>query len=196
MPAVPYRLIVRGSYPNVDEIINVFYYVGDGTGPTATELISEFTTGVVIPWLAAVSASYFIRSAEAYALDNDSDFASVSYSASPGSRSGDALPGFVSYTFRLNRTVRTVRNGRKAFVGVSETDIDALGVPTTAQETRLLNLATALALVLPVGGGDNNYSPGVLHTVINGVAQTPPGTVLGVLSAAFVRVSSQNTRKK
>jgi hypothetical protein len=47
-----------------------------------------------------------------------------------------------------------------------------------------------------VGGGDNNYSPGVLHTVINGVAQTPPGTVLGVLSAAFVRVSSQNTRKK
>jgi hypothetical protein len=196
MPAVPYRLIVRGSYPNVDEIINVFYYVGDGTGPTAAELISEFTTAVVIPWLAAVSASYFIRSAEAYALDNDSDFASVSYSASPGSRSGDALPGFVSYTFRLNRTVRTVRNGRKAFVGVSETDIDALGVPTTAQETRLLNLATALALVIPVGGGDNTYSPGVLHTVINGVAQTPPGTVLGVLSAAFVRVSSQNTRKK
>lgn len=195
MAVKSYRLIVHGTYPGVDQILNVFYYVGDGVDISANDLLAAFNTGILPTWTAAVSVDYFITHMEAYALDDAADFGSLSV-GTDGDRTGEALPGFVSWTFRLNRTVRTVRNGRKAFVGVSEGDIGAQGAPTTAQIARLTAFSNVLGLVLDGATSGDTYSPAVLHTIINGVPQTPPGTLLGVSSVDFVRVSSQNTRKK
>lgn len=196
MAVKTYKMVVQGFYPNVDTILNVFWYAGDGDTIAAADLISFFLADVVPSWLACVNENYALQHIEAYALEDSADFANYSSSTLAGGRTGEASPGFVGWAFRLNRAVRTVRNGRKTFTGVSEGDLQGVGTPTSAQATRLATLGTKLAANIPITPGPDVYSPGVLHKVINGVPQTPPGTILGISGADFIRVSSQNTRKK
>lgn len=107
-----------------------------------------------------------------------------------GSRAGDALPSFVSWTFRLNRSNRLTRNGRKAFAGVAEQDQDD-GIPNPAIVGALTDLAALMSSMI-VSPNGNQYAPVIIRRPL---PTFPPGVFSYIETASFSRISTQNTRK-
>ena len=129
-------------------IVNIFYYKDDETGPAVG--LSAVTTAfndLVLP------AVFDIQSFEVEGVDLRTRLLGggvedvISLAGQFGARVGDAQPSFNAYGFKLIRTNINIRNGSKRFAGVAEADTDGNN-PTPEMDGILADVATALAETL------------------------------------------------
>lgn len=186
-----YRLLYRTRSGEGIDCLNVFYYENLIVGGSAATLNGAFVDELLPLILDVVNVAQEVVNMESINLYDETDF-HVSIYASGGNRVGTYLPAFVGYAFRLNRASRALRNGRKTFAGVTEEDIEAAGEPVVAFQPVLDALAVGLSAELtdPVNG--SVWRPRIVR--LDPVTGLPQITI-GLSSAQFVRVSSQNSRK-
>jgi hypothetical protein len=147
---------------------------------------------------AHLSSQVVLTSLEVRNLTNGVDIYSAAFNVA-GSVSGDALPPFVAYAFRLNRTNALTRHGQKRFWGVPES-LQANGAPIASELPYLQQIGEDLGgNLVEESQGNHNFE---LATVIVGRVLNAEGQyelalnrLNPVLSSQFVRISSQNTRK-
>lgn len=108
-----------------------------------------------------------------------------------GLRTGSPLSLFVTYGFQLNRVTFGKRNGFKRLFTPTEPDVDA-NAPTPAMLVILNALAVKLNTPIKVGIIDT-WFPEILERKAPGVY---PWTSHAILSASFVRLTTQNSRKR
>jgi hypothetical protein len=108
-----------------------------------------------------------------------------------GVRGGEAMPPFVSWGFRLNRTSREFRPGAKRITGVAEQDV-VNGVPTLTIEPDLDLAAAKLGdAISRITGGNDLWEPALVRELVG----LPPSEFTLVTGAEFIRVTTQNSRK-
>lgn len=189
-----YVLLDKQSYPGVDQIINRYYYQQiEGTGNSAESLVDKFID-TMLPALTAIQSLQLTHTLiEVYNLDDPSDF----YQSAPeggdgvGVVTGEYLPGFMTWTFKLHRPFRSFRSGRKAISGLSEGAITNSG-PATSILAALNTMAEALVLTLTDTATGASFAPALVK---NPDQPLPIREVGQILEATFSRISTQNTRK-
>jgi len=127
-------------------------------------------------------------------LDNFSDYFNLGLNAdNVGVATGDYLPPFCTWTFRLTRVERGHHHGRKAVSGVAEGQQEN-GQPNSGTVASVNQLANTLAS--PIFYGGNYFSP-LIYRAPNSIK---PGydnaaAYYSVGGGFFVRISTQNSRK-
>lgn len=138
----------------------------------------------------------------AFNLTLPADFFEDDYAGwSGGIRTGEYMPDYVGWAYRLNRPTRDVRNGRKTFGRISEGDVldgVAYGGGATPVTTALAALATELSGVIEKASAPaTNYKVCIPKSVLNVTTQKYELTTLYEASSVnYVRVSTQNSRKR
>lgn len=122
-----------------------------------------------------------------------------------GAGTGDALPSYAAFSFRLNRTTKLTRHGQKRIAGLTEAMIIGNEV-TAGMVTPLNGVADAMAtpLVELVGPEpDYTYEPVIIGRDLVVNPETGNETyelnlmkINPVQSAQFVRLTTQTTRRK
>lgn len=120
------------------------------------------------------------------------------YSAPVGSpavglRTGDKLPRFVAWKFRLNRTVRHKHHGAKRLGPISESDITD-GIANAGVGTALTTFGDRYGAALYVGA-IATWFPVILERPLAGDA-THTWHDHASVGAEFTGVTTQNTRKR
>jgi len=209
------ELVLKGNWNNQVETNNVFHYVvaslGSGAGSPATQ--DEFAAGFVVsvlPQITPLTTSLLVyTSLEARELDIDTgelvngETFLIPTAMGTGESSAEALPPFVTWTYKYLRPSSNFRHGFKRFSGINESQ-QAGGVPTAAVATALNLLADSLADVLPawtIANGEPDTAitnagatPCVLQRMLNGDPLDPINVGL-VTSVVFSKIGTQNTRK-
>lgn len=175
------------------QVLNVFWYrlsqLGTG-GNDAAELIDTFATDVWGDVVAIQNGQVETTLYEAVNFNDLTDFASLTSNAT-GSRTGDVLPVFTSWTFQLKRAALTLRNGRKAVAGVSESD-QADGQPTAGIQGLLNDAAASMAADL-VSADGALWEPVIVRKPTVPLPTIP--TFVRLNGVEFKRISTQNSRK-
>lgn len=175
---------------------NVFAYTAVSGTPNANDLFSVFNSDVVPAIQDIIAASSTMHAIDVINLDDNTDF-DLNAIVAAGAGAGETLPMFASWTFRYNRGVRGIHNGRKAFGVVAEVD-QANGTPTVAISPFL----TALAVILTgqLIGASGNYQPAIWRRagtyMVAGVPTPFPDTFYPISGVTFARISTQNSRKR
>lgn len=112
-----------------------------------------------------------------------------------GAVTGEVAPPFITWSFLLQRTNASTRNGQKRFSGVPETQM-VNGIPTAAAALLLQDMSGFLGLpfVSDVIGG----TPATVILEPTIVRKDETGALIAsqpVLNARFTAIGSQNTRK-
>jgi hypothetical protein len=116
--------------------------------------------------------------------------------AIPGSRPGDYVPSNLTYSFRLQRYSKLLRNGRKSISGVPDDAIETGRVLSAAYTSTVSTVAAAIGSFWPVEGSvtDATLNPLIVRIPANpGVA---PTVYTPVTQAAFIGFGTMNTRKQ
>lgn len=113
----------------------------------------------------------------------------------PGTNSGDCLPPYVTYSFLLQRTDATTRNGHKRFAGVGE-NAQLNGFIVSAVEASIEAQADVMGNALELAGvapdtWEMELSPRIVRKDAAGLMLLNQP----VLSARFTSIGTQNTRK-
>lgn len=110
----------------------------------------------------------------------------------PGGNEAEALPPSIAFSFRLNRSLTTTRNGFKRFGGVCETQV-LNGIVTDGPTlAKLATVATALGATLTQDGW--SARPVIVRFKIGNQVLTTP-LVNPVRNAGFSGLGTQNSRK-
>jgi len=182
------------------QVLNVYYFkqlANPSTGTSIAALETAFVN-IYIPVITALQSD-LIRHTGLLTenLDNPDEFGTPA-TGYDGLLSGDAMPPFVTWSFRLNRTTRLVRNGQKRIGGLSEASVSA-GLPVSGMATAIAAYETLVAAILiePVTGA--SFEPRIVHRATDaGPGGDPPATPradYAIASATFTTVSTQNSRK-
>ena len=187
-----YQLVDRQTFLGV-ECLNVWYFqhtnaLGDATDlwrAYRDELLPEIVT---IQHVSVEHVGLSVNNLGNVADFNESDFAAPI----TGTRAGAPQPSFVSWSFKLVRQTKAMRNGRKAFVGVVEEDTANNG-PNGAMQTILEVLALNLSQQItgPAGG---TFEP-VLYRRPGAISPGSPEQIVEIVAANFNHLSTQSTRK-
>lgn len=187
-----YRLLVEQNLLG-SNVLNVFWYkaIGLGTDPVPSDALIEAFAGNVWGDVVAIQNDQVNTTLyEALNFNDLTDFGSLTSNAT-GSRTGQTLPVFNTWTFQLQRSVLTLRNGRKAIAGVSETDQEN-GQPS-AGITALLDTA-ADAMSDDITATDTSiWRPVIVRRPTTSLPLIP--TSITMLGAQFKRISTQSSRK-
>lgn len=192
-----YEVAIYGSV-NAQQTVNVFHYEQTaGSDTPSAELIAEEVIATVLPVCAAImNSSANFSSVRCVNIDDDTDFFEGAFTPIPGDRTGEVLPPYACWSFKLVRPVIGIRPGAKRFAGVSESDQSA-GVAVGGLATALDAVADILATVLTPGG--NSYDPGILSRYLNGeirgTVENPTPVMFTITSAQYVGIGTQNSRK-
>lgn len=175
---------------------NVFAYEGTGGSPTSGDCIAAFDADIMTPLLAALSNNTEFTLFECINLDNVTDF-SILPTAQIGVQTGEYLSDFVGYEFQYVRAVRGVHHGRKTFSLVAEA-AQINGQPTGGQLSTLVGLETALGAA--ISGPNGTYTPRIWRRAgtyqVSGVPTAFPDTFYPISGVQFIRISTQNSRKR
>jgi len=192
--------------PSSQVCLNVFYYkqVTAGALEGAAALLDEFDGSLVRDKIRAIqneNVNWLQILVENIVPSSDNAQADYALGAVAGNRSGEALPPYAAWAFRLNRQTNESRHGQKRFVGVSEGDqVD--GVAEAALTTDLTAVATALESTL--GGpppGAATFQPVIFRqgkpsvTIPEKIVPAVIQSDFPISTAQYVSVSTQNTRK-
>ena len=191
------RVILRGNLFN-KAVQNVFYYrSGQIVAPTPTDLQSfnaAFVTQVLTPLRAFTSTAMDWDEIETFVIEDAENIRWISGLDSEGNISGDCLPAYFCYYFRLEVPQRLTRPGRKAFAGVpeavyfNETNVNAQYNPHVVAMQNALNDT--------ISDGNNNWEPVVVRIVRDPITNQEVVTRSQLVNLArFVRFSTQNSRK-
>lgn len=112
-----------------------------------------------------------------------------------GSATGDMLPPYAAYGFKLNRTTSLTRNGAKRFWGVTETmqtngEPAGLAIVNLPLYAQLLGDAFSIVIDAPAEVTITMY-PEIVRKDATGAMILNQD----VLSARFTKITTQNTRK-
>lgn len=197
-----YELIVSGN-DGFRDFNNVLYYFNDDptpADPASADLLTEFGTVVLGPWLALINDRINIIQTSARRLNNLTDFATSDFSVF-GGITGDSAPSFVAFHFNKTRLTKETRSGWLHVMGVSEIDTSPGGEGLTATAlTRADNLAAVLEATLTPT--TNSFDPVIVGNKYDYTTDPPTlrdesqwiyNGVAGFSSA--IRVSSQVSRK-
>lgn len=187
--SVVYRLVLHSTlYGSVCD--NVFYYGVTGGGANANNLAASFLEDVQVGIADITSNELTFDSVEVVGVQGAFDFSS-SLIASPGSIDVAAEPKFVAWSYRLNRAAANERHGFKRFAGVPDSWFtDGAIDPTVIDD--LNDFAPTLAAT--IGSSGTSYVPLIQRRFLNKVEVDPP-EYYTFSTAAFVDISTQNTRK-
>lgn len=184
-----YQLIDFQTYVGND-ILNVYYYRQvAGTHTAAVELVDLFVSSV-LPFITAVQHEAVTHiSIGAKNLDVPTDFnLTPLVTGNVGQVTGQGLPPFVAWAFRLVRTQTDIHNGAKRIVGVAE-GWQANGVADSTVVSALNDLAEAMALTL------DNFEPRIMRKLLDSEGHLIGYEDFPMGAGQYVRISSQNTRK-
>jgi len=131
-------------------IVNIFYYRNTAADGFAADLGATFRDSILPTIVLALSNAVTYTDIEVLNLDNVADYWSDAFSFS-GTRPGEYFNSFAAYGFLSFPNTSNYKAGGKRFPGVPENDTTN-GSPSSTQLTRLDNIATALGLVLNIGG--------------------------------------------
>lgn len=177
------------------EVLNVFYFgIGTGVGHTAQDLTEAWQANRASIMTAVQSTQLTILRYEAQGERGAVDLGLTLGGGDAGAVTGEVLPPFVAWAFRINRDATNYRHSYKRFAGVPES-LNENGYPTTAALIDLLTLGAALAANLSDVTAARTYVPLVKQSVVAGSPITPVYRTIAPGYVEFVSISSQNTRK-
>lgn len=184
------------------QVLNVYFYRLDTpvVGNAAEMLVSSFITEV-LPDIRAIQTDVIThRSVSAKNLYDETE-AHTELISLAGTQTGEGLPGFSAYAYRLIGDNAAVRDGQKRYAGASEQH-QVGGVITSAPMLALMvALATQLATGLSIGVDTNALMPVIVGRILDGGQYRLPAnsgeTVLSnVIDSLFnADISSQTSRK-
>jgi len=187
-----FRVIVKMEQAG-EEIKNVFYYFGDDGTPNAEDLADL----IIDPLLQALDniQSVDIDHTEVFVenlMDPEEDF-HVEPATSAGQVTGDIMPKFVAWSYKLNVRTRVTKAGGKRIGGVPELWIvDGVADPTKASDLATAGGYLALQLEAPTG---ETYTP-IVCRVTGTLSTGYTVTHINIIDSATCNgVSTQNTRK-
>lgn len=192
-----YQVVVTGLMKGI-ECKNTFWYQADNTGSVSGDLYTEFEN-TLLPSIANILSSDFVFTyLSVINLADIEDFTIGSVSV-PGVRPSDSLPVFVGWYMRYFRPTRLIHDGRKTFAGIAENDV-LDGVLISSQNTAMATVVADLAGSLDPGNGVLYY-PCIAQTVeftnpTNGKVYRRPDKLWHTAGVAYVKVSTQNSRKR
>lgn len=172
------------------ELMNVYHYLTSSEvlfAEELLELIVHFVDTIVPP----------IQQIQSEKLETTGVYATVvggtievllPLEGVTGLLQGDAMPRFVTYTFRMNRATKATRSGRKAIAGCTEGFI-VDGVADPALDDDFIAIGLAINTTFR-GVSSIEFVPAIVRFE-NGV----PTAANTISSVEFTKVSTQNTRK-
>jgi len=182
------------------QVVNVFHYQSRGSSDISSSMSDVLTAwnSVIAAPLVAVQNNHvnLLQSTIRHLVDGGEE-ATLTYSSSTGTVSGESLPPHDCFAFRYNRLTTSTRHGQKRIAGVSES-WNVNGVVTDSTNiTKLATLAAAFFHKVDSTDGLNTGAelwPVIYSTTLNGEPRIPP-VINQVASVGYVRISTQNTRK-
>jgi hypothetical protein len=182
------------------QVVNVFHYQSRGSSDitvSATAILTAWNSVIAAPLVAVQSNQVTLVQATLRHLVDGGAEATLVYSASTGTVSGDCLPPHDCFAFRYNRLTTSTRHGQKRIAGVPESWNVNGAVTDTAKLALLDTLAAAFFHKVDNADGLNAGAelwPIIYSTTLNGEPRTTP-VINQVSSVGYVRLSTQNTRK-
>lgn len=184
-------------------IQNVFAYEATSGTPTASALWDAFFTHVVSPMMEVSIIGYSLTDATVINLDDPLDFENITSIGEDGAQSGEAMNHFVAWEFEYVRATREVHNGRKAFGGLSEANLQG-GVPFGDIVGDLNALAVVLGNIIGDAGLSAFFTPRIWrragkyapYTGDPKVGTSYPDTFYPIAGVTYRTVSTQNSRKR
>jgi len=177
------------------DVLNVYYYKQVlGSGGTAADLKAAYQ-GYMYPVLQAVQSVGLAHVAIAVRnLDDPTDFViELVFPQVLGTVTGDSMPPFVAWAFRMNRTQLNVRNGWKRIGGVPEAGQNG-GIPIAGYTPLLDDVAVTMGANLVSAGV--TFEPRIMRkTVTPGPPKITTYTDFPMGTVQFTSISTQNTRK-
>lgn len=193
MPASPlayvYRITWKGTILG-EAAYNVFYYGSSADAADLNALLvaqKEAIWNVLQPIL---STKATLEEVVGEGVKGATKFSSI-VPAEIGSVTGDCLPPYAAYGFKLNRDGVGERNGYKRFAGVPES-LQNDGHPTGTVTANAPTIEAALSADLTVG--DETWEPLIRRTRVHKVVQNPP-TYWIMGPAVFTGITTQSSRK-
>lgn len=186
-----YKLIDHQDFLSQD-VTNVYWYQQiEGSGG-ADRLALAFINDVLGSIRAVQHGSLVHATIEVINFDDEADFYQEDLTTgNAGMRTGETLPKFNAWGFKLHRPTRLIRSGAKRIAGVAEGDQDA-GIPSSGITAALDNLADALSAVI-TDGADNYWQPQIVSLSADGSTIVND---IGFTVASFSRLTTQNSRKR
>lgn len=187
-----YRLTDRQTLHG-QECLNVYHYKAGAGDSSSLDLIAAFINDVfpAIDDIQNIDLAH-VR-LDCVNLDTGLDYLEYVHGTPwMGVVTGEAMPSFVAWGFRLTRADRQSRHGYKRIPGVSEGDIND-GVATAPAAANLIGFAAVLAGTIQASGGNCEYTPVILKTT--GTPADPVYTDYPIAGVQYVRVTSQVTRR-
>lgn len=187
-----YQVLDKQTYGSQD-VLNVYYYQSNSDNLTAEDIATLFGDTVISQVILIQTTVMQHEAIEVINLDDPTDFFEEILSpATAGTIGSASMPSYVSWTFKLVRSNRTVRNGRKAICGVAES-ATANNVPEASAVEELEDTADVFAALLDDGGG-NTATP-VIYGKPTPAPSSLPLRIVPISGGEFTHISSQNTRK-
>lgn len=182
------------------QVLNVYVYkqlAEPSAGTSIASLVNAFIEFVAYRVQNLQTAEVHHEGLYVINLDNPDEFALIPI-ADDGNVSGETLPPFAAWAFRLNRTSRAVRNGQKRIAGIPESYQQG-GYASATADTAIAAYATILSAILVNSVDGGSFQPRILHKAttagVGGATETTPRADYAVGSAQYTAISTQNTRK-
>jgi len=186
-----YEIKTKFSYLGVP-CLNRYYYrqISVTETPDLDDIKNAWLLSVWPKIQAVTVAENVLAEIELLNLDNPVEFETYVIGGAQGDLLGSPMPSYVTWTFKLNRSTRDFRPGRKAFQGVQESSTDG-NDPVASVIPDLADLGDAIAanLVTPVAGA--TLRPKLLRVAAGSVVIADAN----VTSAIFSGLSTQSSRK-
>lgn len=186
-----------------DEILNVYHYlVFSMTTPGDLQVYSEdlanrFFADVMTPIIAIQSNQVTHTELRFWNLSNQAEEAVYAWPTPiPGDNVQEPLPAQNTYSFKLIRYSRLVRNGRKGIAGIPEAAVTNGKELIPAFDAPVQDVAEALAMPLVSNLPDFTAT---LSPVIVRIPSNPgvtPTVFTTVLLASYTGIGTQNSRKE
>lgn len=193
------QLTVSGTYLS-QQWMNVFHYkvITPQTVYDPITVMDAFASDVMGNILQVCVSLWSFTTIDFKNLTNALDIASNGYTVA-GGVSGDGLPAFAAWAFRLNRASALTRHGHKRFTGVPES-MQTNGSASGTAPSILASIASILASDLVEDSqNDKNFTlrPVIVGRTLNqsGDYELDLSKINTILSAQYVNLSTQNTRK-
>lgn len=187
-----YRLIDTMDFigDQTNPLLNVYYFLQTAGVGNASNLANEWINDVLPDVRAVQSVGIVHRTIDVINMDSPADFFQVVLAANNvGLRPGDGLPVFTAWAFRYLRASMVSRHGAKRIAGLAEPDQNA-GEAVGAIIPLLNALAVRLGTAI-VDGLGNSWEPR-----IGRVAPPAPFSSFAITGVSYIRISTQNTRKR
>lgn len=184
--------LLKDKYMYLGEDMQNSYYYEVGAGSGSSQDLNEAFVDTILPKIVAIQHTGCVHgSIETYNLSNPTDFHSLTLtSGNQGTVTGEGMPKWDAYKYKVARATRAVRNGAKRIGGLPEGGINN-GVVSGTLLTACQSLAEFLSGDLD--GGSASYTLRIPQGSFGGSFIPVPQPISGV---EFIGLTTQSSRKR